>query len=192
MWPFAYSLHNINSPVYTNCKKYQMFSVILWSVSVCAFWLIHPVRCDFHYPSSLLTPPKQETLQCPMTGLLVEEGSLPSPPCLSGHCSWNQLLSASLNAHCPRLMNHEAGCRTEIPVFMFRPPGRKGPAEPQIRASCSNPDSPEVCGGRFWVSAQPVVTGSHLFPVAPLVSTTSELHPRVSRETQLFFFIIEV
>ena len=124
-----------------------MFSVILWSVSVCAFWLIHPVRRDFHYPSSLLTPPKQETLQCPMTGLLVEEGSLPSPPCLSGHCSWNQLISASLNAYCPRLMNHEAGCRTEIPVFMFRPPGRKGPAEPQIRASCSNPDSPEVCGG---------------------------------------------
>ena len=81
-----------------------------------------------------------------MAGLLVEVGSLPSPPYLSGHCSRNQLISASLNAHCPRLMNHEAGCRTEIPVFMFRPPGRKGPAEPQIWASCSNPDSPELCG----------------------------------------------
>ena len=123
-----------------------MFSVILWSASVCTFWLIHPVRCDFHYASSLLTPPKQETLQCPVAGLLVEVGSLPSPPYLSGRCSRNQLISASLNAHCPRLMNHEAGCRTEIPVFMFRPPGRKGPAEPQIWASCSNPDSPELCG----------------------------------------------
>lgn len=109
---------------------------------------------DFHYPS-LLTPPKQEILQCPVAGLLVEVGSLPSPPCLSGHCRWNQLISASLNAHCPRLMNYEAGCRTEIPVFIFRPPGRKGPAEPQIWASCSNPDSPELCvyvGGGGWSS----------------------------------------
>ena len=130
---------------------------------------------DFHYPS-LLTPPKQEILQCPVAGLLVEVGSLPSPPCLSGHCRWNQLISASLNAHCPRLMNHEAGCRTEIPVFIFRPPGRKGPAEPQI-----------------WGSAQPVVPGSHFpFPVAPWISTSSDLHPRVNRETPLFFFIIEV
>ena len=50
-----------------------------------------------------------------------------------------------------------------------------------------------VGGWGFWGSGQPVVTRSHFpFPVAPLVSTTSELHPRVSGDTPLFFFIIEV
>ena len=149
---------------------------------------------DFHYPSSLLTPPKQETLQCPVAGLLVEVESLPSPPCLSGRCSWNQLISASLNTHCPRLMNREAGCRTETPVFMFRPPGRQRPVEPQIWASCSNPDSPELCWGVGFLGVS--AAGGHWqsLPIScgPFGQATSELHPRVSGDTPLCFFIIEV
>ena len=101
-----------------------------------------------------------------MAGLLVEVESLPSPPCLSGRYSWNQLISASLNTHCPRLMNHEAGCRTETPVFMFRPPGRQRPVEPQIWASCSNPDSPELCWGVGFLGVRAAGGHSQSLPIS--------------------------
>lgn len=76
---------------------------------------------------------------------------------------------------CPRLMTQDAGWRTEKShVCVFRPRWRQGPAEPPIQASCSNPDSPELCG-HWWPLP---------FPATPFISTTSGPHPRVGRDTE--------
>ena len=53
---------------------------------------------------------------------------------------------------CPGFMNREAGQRTEKSQYLcsgFR--RRQGPAEPQIRASCPSPASPELRGGLLGV-----------------------------------------